>query len=187
MRRTGHRGSVLRAACMTIAIACAAPPAAGAQDAGAVPLDEGVPPDAATSTPTGGGLFGRGSVRRRIIPAFWRTHPFDQKFPQLAYTRGVGLQASGWLGGIFLNSYDRLSFIAGVERAWAEAEVGSVVLGAGYRAGLITGYDEQLAAWADETPVLPFVGVLGWVQVGRVSFDAFYVYRAITLESSVAF
>jgi hypothetical protein len=168
-------------------IVCAGPSAVFAQDAGAGPLDDGSAEPVATSTPTGGGLFGHGSERRRVIPAFWRTHPFDQKFPRLAFTRGVGLQASGWLGGIFLNSYDRLSFIAGVERAWAEAEVGNVVLGAGYRAGVITGYDEQLASWADETPVLPFVGVLGWVQVGRVSFDAFYVYRAITLESSVAF
>jgi hypothetical protein len=65
--------------------------------------------------------------------------------------------------------------------------VGGVVLGAGYRAGLITGYDEQLASWADETPVLPFVGLDAWVQVGRISFDAFYVYRAITLETSVTF
>jgi hypothetical protein len=172
---------------MALAIAWIAPRGVIAQGASAPPTDEGAPAAAATSTSNGGGLFGHGSERRRVIPAFWRTHPFDQKFPQLAFTRGMGVQASGWLGGIFLNSYDRLSFIAGIERAWAEAEVGSVVLGAGYRAGLITGYDEQLASWADETPVLPFVGVLGWVQVGRVSFDAFYVYRAVTLETSVAF
>jgi hypothetical protein len=177
----------VRAACVALGIAWAAPRAVVAQDAGSAPADEGAPTTAAASTPSGGGLFGHGSERRRVIPAFWRTHPFDQKFPQLVFTRGVGVQASGWLGGIFLNSYDRLSFIAGIERGWAEADVGGVVLGAGYRAGLITGYDEQLASWADETPVLPFVGLLGWVQVGRVSFDAFYVYRAITLESSVAF
>ena len=109
-------------------------------------------------------------------------------FPELAFTRGVGVQASGWLGGAFLNSYERLSFIAGVERAWAEQSVGDVArLGVGYRAGLLTGYDERLASWADETPILPFVGLLGWAQVGRVSVDAFYVYRAITLEGSVAF
>jgi hypothetical protein len=159
-----------------------------AQDAGAASVDESATRAVApAATSSGAGFFGRGSARRRVIPAFWRTHPFDQRFPHLAYTRGVGLQASGWLGGIFLNSYDRLSFIAGVERAWGQANVGGVVLGAGYRAGLITGYDEQLASWADETPVLPFVGVLGWAEVGRVSFDAFYVYRAITLETSVTF
>jgi hypothetical protein len=166
----------------------AAAPSVSAQDAGASSVDEGAGPAVApASTSSGTGFFGRGSERRRVIPAFWRTHPFDQKFPQLAFTRGVGLQASGWLGGIFLNSYDRLSFIGGVERAWAQANVGGVVVGAGYRAGLITGYDEQLASWADETPVLPFVGLLAWAQVGRVSFDAFYVYRAITLETSVTF
>jgi hypothetical protein len=140
---------------------------------------------AATSSHTG--LFGRVPARRRVIPAFWRTHPFDQKFPELAYTRGMGIQASGWLGGVFLNSYDRLSLIGGVERAWLEARTGDVTVGTGYRAGLLTGYDERLASWADETPVLPFVGVLAWVELGRVSVDAFYVYRAITLEGSVEF
>jgi hypothetical protein len=180
--------SWLRIGCVALVGWSAAPLPVRAQDAGAVSVDEGATPVVApASTPSGTGFFGRESERRRVIPAFWRTHPFDQKFPQLAYTRGLGLQASGWLGGIFLNSYDRLSFIAGIERAWAQANVGGVVLGAGYRAGLITGYDEQLASWADETPVLPFVGLDAWVQVGRVSFDAFYVYRAITLETSVAF
>jgi hypothetical protein len=99
----------------------------------------------------------------------------------------VGFQASGWLGGVFLNSYDRLSLIAGIERVWAETTMNGVGLGAGYRAGLLTGYDERLASWADETPILPFAGLLGWIRVGRVSIDGFYVYRAITLESSVVF
>jgi hypothetical protein len=165
---------------------CAAPLRILGQDAGAVPVTEGAGA-ASTSTTASGGVFGRVPARRRVIPAFWRTHPFDQKFPQLAFTRGVGFQASGWLGGVFLNSYDRLSLIAGIERVWAETTMSGVGLGAGYRAGLLTGYDERLASWADETPILPFAGLLGWIRVGRVSIDGFYVYRAITLESSVVF
>lgn len=170
---------------VALVLATALPSAVRAQDACDAPVAEGAAAGFARSWL---GIFGRESERRRVIPAFWRTHPFDQRFPELAYTRGVGVQMSGWLGGAFLNSYERLSFIAGVERAWAEQSVGDVArLGVGYRAGLLTGYDERLASWADETPVLPFAGLLGWAQVGRVSVDAFYVYRAITLEGSVAF
>jgi hypothetical protein len=171
---------------MALVLAVIVPCAARAQEADAARGRE----SAAAPGSTHGwlGILGRESERRRVIPAFWRTHPFDQRFPELAYTRGVGVQASGWLGGAFLNSYDRLSLVAGVERAWAEGGVGrSARMGVGYRAGLLTGYDERLASWADETPVLPFFGVLAWAQVGRVSVDAFYVYRAITLEGSLGF
>jgi hypothetical protein len=164
-----------------------APIPAAAQEAAS---DEGIE-DVATAAPATNErrfeIFGHVPERRRVIPAFWRTHPFDKKFPELAFTRGVGLQASGWLTGAFVNSYERFSVLAGVERAWLEANARGLSLGTGYRAGVVTGYDERLASWADEAPLLPFVGVLAWMQAGRVGVDAFYVYRAITLEGSIAF
>ena len=93
-----------RAACVALVLLAAAPCAARAQEA-----DGDGANAAATGSASGWlGIFGRESERRRVIPAFWRTHPFDQKFPELAFTRGVGVQASGWLGGAFLNSYERL-------------------------------------------------------------------------------
>ena len=132
-------------------------------------------------------FLGHAPDRRRLIPGFWRTHPFDQKFPELAWTNGLGVQASMWFGGAFINSYDDLSLIAGVERAWLRRQGKRVGYGIGYRAGVITGYDEQLIAWADDVPALPFAGVLLWMQVGQVGIEAFYVYRAITLGSTIAF
>jgi hypothetical protein len=60
-------------------------------------------------------------------------------------------------------------------------------LGIGYRAGLVTGYDENLVSWAEDLPIIPFGGIVGWVDVGPLGVDVFYVYRAITLESSIRF
>ncbi len=136
---------------------------------------------------TGPSFFGHAPDRRRLIPGFWRTHPFDQKFPELTWTNGLGVQASMWFGGAFINSYDGLSLIAGVERAWLRRQGDTVGYGIGYRAGFITGYDEQLIDWADDVPAVPFAGVLLWMQVGRVGVEAFYVYRAITLGSTLRF
>ena len=66
--------------------------------------------------------------------------------------------------------------------AWSFTE-----FGVGYRVGLVTGYDERLVSWAENVPVLPFGGVLAWVDVGPFALDVYYVYRAITLETSVLF
>jgi hypothetical protein len=176
---------MLQVGCVAIVVVVAAPRSARAQEAGAVAATAAAA--APGSTRGGTGFFGRDPERRRLIPTIWRTHPFDNNFPELAYTRGVALQASGWLAAAFINSYDRFSMLAGMERAWVEARTGSFAIGTGYRAGLISGYDERLLSWADHTPVLPFVGLLAWVQLGRVSLDGFYVYRAITLEGSVTF
>jgi len=179
-------GTVLRVGCATIVIVMSAPSSARAQEADRVSVaaDEIRAPG---TTPRGTGFFGRDPERRRVIPSIWNMHPFDSDFPELAYTRGVALQASGWLAAVFMNSYDRLSLMGAVERAWIEARSGSFAIGTGYRAGLLSGYDERLLSWADDTPVIPFVGLLGWVQLGRLSVDGFYVYRAITLEGSVTF
>jgi hypothetical protein len=141
---------------------------------------------AAASSDGGGGLWGSRSPRRRLIPALWGMHFFDQQPLQPFWTRGAGFQASGWFGGAFMNSYDDLSVIAGIEREWGAWRTRALGMGVGYRAGLLTGYDRQLFALADKTPVLPFVGLDVWLQAGPVAFDVFYVYRALSLEASIA-
>ncbi len=178
--------SVLRVGCVVTVLVLAAPGATRAQDAVGVAAieDAAAPPGDSRS---GTGFFGRNPERNRVIPSILRAHPFDGTFPELQYTPGLALQASGWLGAVFMNSYDALSLLAGVERAWLAGRTGSLAMGLGYRAGLVTGYDERFLAIAKDTPVLPFAGVLAWVQIGPVSLDGFYVYRAITLEGSVAF
>ena len=64
---------------------------------------------------------------------------------------------------------------------------GASDFGAGYRVGLVTGYDERLVTWAEDVPVLAFGGLVGWFEAGPFGRDVWYVYRAITLETSVRF
>lgn len=133
------------------------------------------------------GLVGHDVGRRRAIAGIWALHPFEPQFPEVEWAHGWGLVWGQWFGATFINSYDERAFIAGLERSWASARRGRLGAGVGYRAGLVTGYDERLISWAEYTPVLPFAGVLLWSDLGPVGLDVFYVYRAITLETSVRF
>ncbi len=132
-------------------------------------------------------LAGTRSRRARIIFGLWALHPFEAQFPEVDSTQGFGFVAGGWFGATFINSYDLRSFIAGVERNWADGRLGVARFGVGYRAGLITGYDERLMAVAEDVPVLPFAGILGWLDIGPLALDLYYVYQAISLETSVRF
>ena len=135
----------------------------------------------------GFGILGKRPDRQRIIPGLWALHPYRPHFPETDWTRGVGVQFSMWYSGTFVNSYGVRAFVAGVERHWFAGEWGALSFGTGYRAGLVTGYDERLVEIAKYTPLLPFGGILAWMQLGPFGFDAFYVYRAITLEASLGF
>lgn len=132
-------------------------------------------------------ILGSPPERRRIIPGLFALHPFDPKFPEMAWTRGGGIQASTWFAAGFMNSYERFSLIAGVERNWWQHEAVGATLGVGYRVGLLTGYDRRLLQIADQLPALPVGGLLVWMDLGRVAVDTFYVYRALTVEGSFPF
>lgn len=132
-------------------------------------------------------LAGTGADRRRVIVGVWALHPFEPQFPEVEWTRGVGFGAGQFFGATLQNSYDERSFIAGIERYWARGAWWRAEFGVGYRLGLVTGYDERLVSWAEHTPILPFAGVVGWLDLGPLAVDIYYVYRAITLETSVLF
>ena len=132
-------------------------------------------------------IWGRTPDRRRFIPGIWAMHPYEPHFPEMEWTKGFGLQFETIYAGTFINSYGDRALVGGVERAWLTDEWGPVGTGFGYRAGLVTGYDEELFEVARYTPVLPFVGILAWVEIGPLAADIFYVYRAITLEASIGF
>lgn len=130
-------------------------------------------------------VIGERTHRRRLTAAIWAMHPYDPQFPELDWTGGLAFSWSQWFLASFVNSYDERSFMAGIERTWAQGVVGYLELGVGYRAGVVTGYDERLLSLAGHTPVLPFAGVLVWGDLGPAAVDLYYVYRAITLETSI--
>ena len=132
-------------------------------------------------------LIGESVDRRRLTTAMWAMHPFEPQFPELDWTWGMAFSWSQWFLASFINSYDERSWIAGIERSWAHGTRGPVAFGVGYRAGIVTGYDERLVSWAEDLPALPFAGLLLWSDAGPLGVDLYYVYRAITLELAVRF
>jgi len=135
----------------------------------------------------GHGILGSAGHRTRVIGAVWGLHPFEPQFPELGWASGFGLVVSQSFVGTFINSYGDRAFIGGVERYWATLRIGRVDAGVGYRAGLVTGYDERLFEVAKYTPVLPFGGLLVWTDLGPFGVDVMYVYKVITLEASLRF
>ena len=132
-------------------------------------------------------LAGRKISRPHVKLGLWALHPFEPQFPELDWASGFGIKADQWLVATFINSYDRRAFVLALERYWWAQRLGWVDLGVGYRAGVITGYTEELIEWAGSAPVLPFTGLLLWVDVGPFSIDGFYAYRGITLETGLTF
>jgi hypothetical protein len=135
----------------------------------------------------GHGVFGAKVARPRAILGVWALHPYEPQFPEVTWTSGVGVAFSQWLFATFINSYDDRAFLAALERSWASGRVGRLNVGVGYRVGLVSGYDERLFAVAKYTPVLPFFGLVAWADTGPIGVDAFYVYRAVTLEVALRF
>lgn len=144
----------------------------------------GEEPDRATSGFT---LLGRPAHRTRLIGGLWTLHPFAVSWPRVEETYGYGLLWDGFFAATFVNSFGGRAVTAGVERVWFEPAWRWLALGLGYRAGLVTGYDERLISWADDVPAVPVVGLQAWARVGPARFDAFYVYRVITLELALEF
>lgn len=169
--------------CFSLASPSAASPQTAAANT-AAPAGDAV--EGAEELP-GSGIVGVRPRRRRAILGLWSMHPYEPQFPEVDWTRGGGVQFSQWFLATFVNSYDDRSFIAGLERYWLERKAGFLDFGVGYRVGLLTGYDERLFELAKYTPILPFGGILGWVDVGPIGLDSFFVWRALTVEAAVRF
>lgn len=137
----------------------------------------------------GGGIFGRKPVQPVAVSSIvLAVHPFiDRSTYPLITSRfdGTSIRVSQWFLGEFTNSYHDRSIIAAVERHWGSVRWGLLELGAGYRAGIVTGYDERLIGIAEHTPVLPLFGVVGWTYVGPIGVNVFYAYRAASVEGAV--
>jgi len=69
----------------------------------------------------------------------------------------VGLSYNGYYAGTFLNSNNDRVWSAGVQRTLASSQLGAVNLSAGYRLGLMHGYDERLTSLAGKTPLFPIL------------------------------
>lgn len=137
----------------------------------------------------GGGIFGRKPAQAVAVSSIvLAIHPFIDRSQYPLITSqfdGESIRVSQWFLGQFTNSYHDRSIIAAVERHWGAVRWGVLEVGAGYRAGIVTGYNERLISIAEHTPVLPLFGVVGWTYVGPIGVQVFYAYRAASVEGAI--
>jgi hypothetical protein len=110
---------------------------------------------------------------RRLYFAMWTIHFRD-------LDRGLDnnwLLAMSWgrmYGATFVNSFGRRAYSIGVQQSIARWKAGIVSARLGYRAGLVTGYDERLFPLAGTTPVLPLLQPLVTLDVNRLGLELSY-------------
>jgi hypothetical protein len=77
-------------------------------------------------------------------------------------------------GATFINSFGKRAYSVGVQETVAHWNSRIVSLGLGYRAGLVTGYDERLFPLAGKTPVLPLLQPLVTLDAHRLGLEVSY-------------
>jgi hypothetical protein len=101
--------------------------------------------------------------------------PLPERLGRAGLTnRAIGIAWDGYYGATFINSFGDRAFSAGVQGTLARWEPGRTTVGLGYRAGLITGYDEPFIPLAGKTPVVPLVQPLLLVDGQRLGLELSY-------------
>jgi len=98
------------------------------------------------------------------------THPKDINNNWL-----IGLNIEGFFLGTFINSYDKRSWAAGVERrVWATGKKNGLNASVGYRLGLMTGYEERFTMFFGHSPVILFPEFISNLAYKNVGFQIGY-------------
>jgi hypothetical protein len=110
---------------------------------------------------------------RRMYAGLWTVHFRD-------FERGVdnnwaiGATARNVYAATFINSYGTRSFTGGYQDVLTRWNPRPASVGIGYRAGLVTGYDERFMALAGRSPVVPLLQPLLIVERGGVGIEFTY-------------
>lgn len=100
---------------------------------------------------------------------------------------GLGVTARGYFVAAFLNSYGEPAFAGGLQRTLVSSAPRPVTLSAGYRLGVITGYDGRLMRIARKTPVLPLVQPFVMVDVHRIGIEMSCTFVVVSVATSFRF
>ena len=111
---------------------------------------------------------------RRLYVGMWTLH-FRDLDRGLDNNWLVGMSRGPIYGATFINSFGRRAYSVGAQQTAARWSPGLVSLGLGYRAGLVTGYDERLFPLAGRTPVLPFVQPLITLDAKQCGLELSYL------------
>ena len=113
------------------------------------------------------------TTERRIYFSMWTVHLLNRE-DRLQNNSLIAVSWDWAYAATFINSFDERSYSAGIQETVARREFGLVSLAAGYRIGLITGYDERLFRLAGEVPVLPLLQPLVTLQADRLGIELSY-------------
>ncbi len=125
------------------------------------------------SLPLGAFAQQRETADRRLYVGMWTIHFRD-------LDRGIEnnwLLAVSWgrvYGATFINSFGKRAYSTGVQETVVRWKPRIVSVGVGYRAGLVTGYDERLFPLAGKTPVLPLFQPLITLDANRLGLELSY-------------
>jgi hypothetical protein len=92
---------------------------------------------------------------RRLYLGMWTIH-FRDLERGVDDNQALGLAWGALYGATFVNSYGNRAYTAGVQGPIVGWQ-GRLSLGLGYRAGVISGYDERFLPLAEKTPLIPFL------------------------------
>jgi hypothetical protein len=107
----------------------------------------------------------RGKPALRVHTGMWTMHFRDMQ-------RGVeanhllGVTWRGFYAVTFTNSFDKRAYSGGIEQTPFSRDAGPLTLNLGYRAGLVSGYDERFHKLAGRSPVIPVVQLRAGVDAG---------------------
>ena len=133
---------------------------------GGSPREAGAMSDPGSSEPTK-------ATDRRLYLGMWTFH-FRDVGRGLDSNRLVGMSWGRVYGATFVNSFGKRSYTGGLQGTLASWSSPVVSLGLGYRAGLVTGYDERLFPLAGKTPVLPLLQPLINLDGRRMGLELSY-------------
>jgi hypothetical protein len=106
----------------------------------------------------------------RVYTGMWTFH-FRDPGAGVEPNHLLAVSWRGWYVAGFTNSFRQRAFSAGIERAPYSREVGPVTASAGYRAGLVSGYDERFHRIAAYTPVIPFLQLRASAEYRRAAVE----------------
>lgn len=113
------------------------------------------------------------AMQTRVYLAMWTTHLRDLTGGLLPNSL-IGFAYRGYYAGTFINSYGDRAVVAGMQRSFSTPRSGSLTTAIGYRAGVLTGYDERFLGIGDKIPALPFFQLVGTVDYRRVGVELAY-------------
>ncbi|MEM7417722.1 MAG: hypothetical protein AAF389_19695 [Gemmatimonadota bacterium] len=120
-------------------------------------------------------LWSWDSPHERVIVGMTTAHVYslDNGF---ANNWAVGGIVDGYFGATFITTHGPRGWAVGFERAWVEGSKGPLSLMAGFRTGLVYGYDHRLGWLADRVPILPYAQPVFLARAGPVTVDLTYTW-----------